>query len=523
MSINKQLSATQVAFILVVGIGVLLRLLNLEGKIFWIDEAFTALNISGYSEIDLLQSWQQTPLTTAGDLLQYQFPAAGTNFVDVIRGLAATKPQHAPFYFILARWWVQLWGDSIAVLRSFSAIASIATLPMLALLSRELFANKVTAYLAVALMAVSPFQVLYAQEARHYSLWTLGIVAMSWALLWAGRSRRWQAWLLYGVFATLSLYTFVYTVFVLLAHGLYVLWQRRTALMPFLLSGGMSVVFFLPWVWTILQNRQAGLENAVWQLRSLPQWYVVLPLQWLLNITRNFVDFEQTYSFGPSQLLPYGLVVLVVVAGVGYSAYQLGRTTPVATWSFVMLLVGIPALSLVIPDLLLGGQQSLATRYFAPCWVGLLLMVAHTLTQTWHERWGKWAIAGILTIGFLSCTTNLLSITGWHKTGAYLPYASEAINRTPAPFVVSGGDVWILSMAHYLNPETPVLMVTQGDELARIPQGYSHYFLYSLPEPLRAALTQSGLQIASFEQLDRVPLWCLFPPGQPPQNCPPKV
>jgi len=520
-AMNQQLSAPQAAFVIVVGLGVLLRLLNLAGKVFWIDETFTALNISGYSEIDLLQSWRQTPLTTAGDLLQYQFPAAGTSFIDVIRGLAATKPQHTPLYFVLARGWVQMFGDAIAVLRSFSAIASIATLPLMALLSRELFSHQVTAYLAVALMAVSPFQVLYAQEARHYSLWTLGIVAMSWALLRALRSRTWQAWLLYGTLTTLTLYTFIYTVFVLLAHGLYVLWQRRSALRPFGLSAGLSVGLFLPWVWAIVLNRQAGLENAIWQLQRLERWYVVLPLQWLLNLTRNFVDFEQTYSFGPSQLLPYGLVGLIVVAGVGYSVLQLVKTAPSASWSFLVLLLGVPALGVILPDVLLGGQQSLATRYFAPCWVALLLIVAHTLTLSWGQKLGKWAIAGILTIGFLSCLTNFLSVTGWHKTGAYLPFTSAAINATSAPFVISGGDVWILSMAHYLNPDTPVLMVTQGNELAGIPQGYSHYFLYSAPEPLQAVLTQSGFQLATFEQLDQVPLWCLFPPGQPVQSCPP--
>ena len=34
----------------------------------------------------------------------------------------------------------------------------------------ELFESSVTAWLAVAIIAISPFQIVYAQEARPYSL-----------------------------------------------------------------------------------------------------------------------------------------------------------------------------------------------------------------------------------------------------------------------------------------------------------------------------------------------------------------
>ncbi|MEM6839989.1 MAG: glycosyltransferase family 39 protein, partial [Cyanobacteria bacterium P01_C01_bin.120] len=342
-SINQQLSAIQAAFVIIVSIGVLLRLLNLSGKFFWIDEAFTAFRLSGFTESDLLQAWTDAPLITAGDLLQYQFPAAGTSFVTTIRELAVHEPQLPPLYFVLTRWWVQLLGDSIATIRSFSVLTSIAALPMLALLSRELFVSKLPAYIAVALMAVSPFQVLYAQEARPYSLWTLGVIAMSWSLLWALRSRTWQVWLIYGVLTTLTLYTFVYTVFVLLAHSVYVGWQQRSHWRPFSVTAGLSALLFLPWVGVIVQNRQAGLDSTAWQLQSAQQQYLTLPLQWLLNITRSFVDFEQTYAFGFNQLWPYGLVVLGAIAGVSYSVYRLVKTTPPDCWGFLLLLVVIPA------------------------------------------------------------------------------------------------------------------------------------------------------------------------------------
>ena len=507
--------------LVVLVLGVFFRLGNLEGKVFWVDEAFTAFRVSGYTEAEVVQVWAENPQTTAGELAQYQFPNAERSVVGTVRGLATAEPQLPPLYFVLTRWWVMLFGDSVAVMRSFGAIASIATLPLLVLLCRELFPAPVTAYIAVCLMAVSPFQVIYAQEARPYSLWTLLTVVACWALLRALRCNRWGDWAVYGLVLTLSFYTFLYTLFVAIAHGMFVGWQHRARLTAFALSLGGALLAFVPWMVAIALHWQRGLELASWQRQPLPQGYLALPLAWALHITRNFLDFDQPYGFGLDRLFPYGLVVLAVLIGVGYAVVQCRKTAPPETWRFLILLLVVPALGVILPDLLTGGQQSIVSRYFVPCWIALILMVAHAFAEALSERLGRLALAGLLTLSTLSCATSTLASTWWNKEGGYIPYVANEINQTENPLVVTVSDWWLFSLAHDLRPETPLLIITGLNDGLAIPAGFSDYFLYSAPPALVETLAQQGVQLATFEQLDRVPIWCMALPGEALTACPP--
>ncbi|MEO1148291.1 MAG: glycosyltransferase family 39 protein [Cyanobacteria bacterium J06638_22] len=501
--------------------GIFFRLVNLEGKVFWVDEAFTAFRVSGYTEAEVLQAWAEEPLTTVGELAQYQFPSTERSVVGTVRGLATAEPQLPPLYFVLTRWWVMLFGDSVAVMRSFGAIASLATLPLLALLCQALFPARITAYIAVCLMAVSPFQIIYAQEARPYSLWTLLTVAACWALLRAIRQNRWNDWVLYGVILALSFYTFLYTLFVAIAHGIFMVWHRRSQLSAFALSLGGALLAFAPWMVAIALHWQQGLQLASWQRQPAPQGFLALPVAWVLHLTRTFLDFDQPYGFGLDRLFPYGLVVLVVLVGVGY-ALALGRkTAPTETWHFLLLLLLVPALGVILPDLLTGGQQSTVSRYFVPCWVALLLLVAHALSEAIAARLGRLALAGLLTLSILSCGTSALDSTWWNKEGGYIPFVANSINQTENPLVVTVSDWWLFSLAHDLRPETPFLILTNITEAPNIPGGYRHHFLYSAPPTLQEALTQQGIQLATFKQLDRVPVWCMALPGDSLTVCPP--
>lgn len=510
-----------ILLIVVLILGVFFRLVNLEGKFFWVDEAFTAFRVSGYTEAEVVQTWTENPLTTAGELAQYQFPNTERSVAGTVRGLATAEPQLPPLYFVLTRWWVMVFGDSVAVMRSFGAIASIATLPLLALLCRELFPARVTAYVAVCLMALSPFQVIYAQEARPYSLWTLLTVLASWALLRAVRQQRWGDWAIYGMVLTLSFYTFLYTLFMAIAHGIFVGWQHRAQLKAFVFSFGGALLAFVPWMVAIALHWRQGLQLASWQRQPLPQGFLALPLAWALHVTRTFLDFDQPYGFGIDHLFPYGLVVLAVLVGVGYALVRCRQTAPPESWRFLLLLLAVPALGVILPDLLTGGQQSTVSRYFVPCWIALILIVGYALAEGLSERLGRLALAGLLTLSILSCATSTLASSWWNKEGGYIPYVADAINQTENPFILTVSDWWLFSLAHDLRPETPLLILTGLSEALEIPAGYSHYFLYSAPPQLQEMLVQQGIQLATFQQLDRVPIWCMALPGSDLPKCPP--
>src|SRR3954470_21093741 len=91
-----------------------------------------------------------------------------------------------PLYYLLAWGWSQLFGVHEVGLRSLSALAGVATVPVAGLIGIEAVGRRVGVALA-ALVAVSPMLIWYSQEARAYSLLVL-LSAVS--LLYFVRFRR---------------------------------------------------------------------------------------------------------------------------------------------------------------------------------------------------------------------------------------------------------------------------------------------------------------------------------------------
>ncbi|MBL1176527.1 glycosyltransferase family 39 protein [Pantanalinema sp. GBBB05] len=89
---------------------------------------------------------------------------------------------HPPLYFWLTHFWLQLWSPagelvSLGAGRSLSALLGVLAIPALFGLGWLAFGSRLVAQLAAALMAVSPYGVYLAQEARHYTLAVLWIIA----------------------------------------------------------------------------------------------------------------------------------------------------------------------------------------------------------------------------------------------------------------------------------------------------------------------------------------------------------
>jgi len=90
-------------------------------------------------------------------------------------GWIARIDQHPPLYYTLLNLWMRL-GDDASTVRMLSAMIGTLTIPVIFLLGRRL-AGPGTGLLAALLLAVSPFHVRFAQEARMYALLALTAAA----------------------------------------------------------------------------------------------------------------------------------------------------------------------------------------------------------------------------------------------------------------------------------------------------------------------------------------------------------
>ena len=132
-----------------------------------------------------------------------------------------------PLYFVVIWAWAKVFGTGAVALRSVSAIAGVAVVPIAYACAREL-ASRRAGVIAAALVAVNPFMLWYSQEARAYML----LAALTGAsFLFFARARRDPsranlAW--WAAFSAAAVMTHFFGGFLVAPEALWLLWQRRT-------------------------------------------------------------------------------------------------------------------------------------------------------------------------------------------------------------------------------------------------------------------------------------------------------
>ncbi len=132
-----------------------------------------------------------------------------------------------PLYYVLAWVWAKVFGAGEAGLRSLSALAGTALIPITYLCGRELV-SRATGYVAAALAAVCPFMIWYSQEARAYMLFA---VFCGLSLLFFARARREPStanitW--WAVWSALALLTHFFGGFLVAPEALWLLLALRS-------------------------------------------------------------------------------------------------------------------------------------------------------------------------------------------------------------------------------------------------------------------------------------------------------
>jgi uncharacterized membrane protein len=169
-------------------LGGILRFTNLAAKPPWSDEWATLVFSLGHS-------FRTIPLDRVISLDTLLSPLqldSGTHVGDVIKHLLR-ESTHPPIYFVLTHWWLQLVSGSSGLVsiwwgRALSSILGIISIPAIFGVSWIVTRSLVAAQITAALMAVSPYGVYLAQEARHYTLAILWVLASLLCLILAIRN-----------------------------------------------------------------------------------------------------------------------------------------------------------------------------------------------------------------------------------------------------------------------------------------------------------------------------------------------
>ncbi len=212
-------------FWLIVGItllGTALRSFRLGWQSLWLDELFSVLLVR--------RNWAGIVAGTAEDILP------------------------PLFYFLLDL--ALRFGESETAARLIPFFFSVLTIPLTYRLTKELF-NRQAALATAIFLAVNPFHILYAQEARMYTQFAFFSTAAAFFLWRAWYDNQRRDWVWYTLVSILNLYTHSLAFLTTLALVLYVLihWRQGNGRWrSWFISHAIIGVAFLPWIAVILQQ-----------------------------------------------------------------------------------------------------------------------------------------------------------------------------------------------------------------------------------------------------------------------------
>lgn len=471
-------------------LGLGLRLLNLTEKCLWTDEVATLVFSLGHSFLGI----PLDQVITSETLLQPLVPDPQLNLGGVVEHLLG-ESNHPPLYFLLTHLWLQLFPTpnglvSLWGARSLSALFGTAAIPAIFGLGYLTFRSLWIAQFAALLMSTSPLAIYLAQEARHYTLPILGVIASLACLITATRAlteRRpialWVilVWIAVNGLGTASHYFFSLT---LCAEGIVLLGLagqhiRRQALSTEKISKAnhspllkpplrstwlrigvvgagtlASLVVWLPFLqgvqdseitqWIHRSNR-VGLEwlDPVFQLLA-----GAITMLYLLPIQASYVPLT-VVSF---------VALLLLAVWTGFKMYQglrIPSTNGHETWVLGGFVLGAIATFLIITY---GFEREVtsAPRYHFVFFPAVLLLVAAALIQQWSSsrpilKQTATVVAILSLLGAITVVSNL----GYQKT--HRPdIVAQAIREGPS-------QQSLIVIAHSTHGQTGRLMALAWD------------------------------------------------------------
>ncbi|HTO03032.1 MAG TPA: glycosyltransferase family 39 protein, partial [Opitutus sp.] len=288
----------------------------------WADEVFSLAMATGHSvehpaakaQVEFGDFVESEHPVSASELRRYvEFEETSDGLGNVVRAVkvADTSP---PLYYLLLHVWGRLWGTSDVALRMFSIICSLACVPLIVAVGREMESEK-NGWIAAVLFAMAPVGVYYSSEGRMYSLLWLCVLLATYAAvkLYRGAAGwRWQAlWVGAGVAGMLVHYYFVFPFFAL---GVFLLGRngsdRRWRLVLRMAAVGVLV---LPWYLQLPESLSQWRITQSW-VEWKPPGYVRLRVA--RDVLAQYFSGYGHYLWGSHRLAELGALSVFAVAAV---------------------------------------------------------------------------------------------------------------------------------------------------------------------------------------------------------------
>lgn len=443
------------------------RFWDLETRTFWVDEAFSALRISGHTYADVTALFDGH-VHEAAQVASMQETPQGLGAT--ISSILNEEPQRGLVYYVAAALWSDVFGTTVAAERAFSAVLGTLGIGLALLLGWRATRSALGGLVLAALVALSPFQVAYSQQAREYVLFADCILLAAWLLLGALEAPSGLRWAAFGLASILGLYVEPLFVFVLLAAAVVVAFERpfeRAKAGGFAIAAAIALAIFVPLAVVNLQATARAELGVSWAGTpyALPAYLV----KWLFNIGATFFDAELANRWWALALVPLLSVVACALAYAVRSARGGDRPARLA-----LALLGCTSLPFILADLVKHAHYEAVTRYQVATWIGLELAVALALAEALRSNdarsrlWSSIAFTFVLACGATSIFVSRPYALWWENNQTVDSAAvALAVPSHPTPTIIAQRPVAVdvLAFARYVAPRDRFLLVGNGPEL----------------------------------------------------------
>lgn len=324
-------------------------------------------------------------------------------------GALSQQEANMAFYFLLLKFWMALGTNEFAV-RLFSAVCSVATVPVIYLIGKRIFTVRV-GVTAAWLLAANAFFIRYAQEARSYGLLLFLVSASSYLFLTCLENPTKKKWAMYVTISALAAYAHFFALLVPLCHGTSILFIKRNDInwrslgVSFSLIG-LSVVPLL----LFIVGRDTGQVD----------W--IAPMN-LLSLPGLFFAFS-----GLVDLIAVALYVIIFPLGMA-RMFLISRESAASplTWryAFLLLWLFLPIGSVMLISL---AKPLFVSRYFIICLPPFLLISAFGLAGARPRFRHALGTAVAIGISINSVYTSYGVVTGadWRSATRFLLTSARA-------------------------------------------------------------------------------------------------
>jgi hypothetical protein len=328
-----------------------------------------------------------------GDELSTNFVVHGFGIGNVISIIKGDQEGTPPLFFLLV--WLTKGVGGAEGLRIVPLAAGLASIPLTYLVGIRTVGRS-AATVAAALVTLGPFQIVYATEARAYSLMMFFCLLATLTLLIALEDGRARWWVAYSLSVAAAAYTHYTSVFVLIALFGWAFLARPDGRKPLLLANLGAAVLYLPWVPELLNDRHEPAARIIEQFHPLTFTNARIDLgQW--SIGRPL--------FGVSQLpgtVAICLILAGVVVGAGGALLRLRSGDQGKGWrpraevTLVVLLAAAAPVGAVLDNFV--GPSVFVPRNLISSWPGLALTAGALVTAGRTPL--RWAAVLSLLAGF---------------------------------------------------------------------------------------------------------------------------